>query len=143
VTTEAIQRSQFEADAAFVARMEASLPAGAAVYQLPYAAFPESPPVEKMGAYEHFRPYLHAKSLRFSHGSTRGRADDRWHQQIRELPTDEFVTAILQAGFSGIYIDRRGYADGAKGLETELAAQLKQQALVSGTGQQSFFVLAH
>lgn len=143
VLGESIQRTQFEADAAFAARMENLLPAGAAVYQMPYASFPESPPVEKMGGYEHFRPYLHAKSLRFSHACMRGRADDRWHQTIRDLPIEKLFDAIVEAGFAGIYIDRRGYADKAKHLETALAARLGHEPLVSVTGQQSFFVLSH
>lgn len=139
---EAVQRSQFETDAAFVSRMEELLPEGAAVYQLPYASFPESPPVEKMGGYEHFRPYLHAKSLRFSHGSMRGRADDRWHQEICDLPMEKWLNAIAQAGFSGIYIDRRGYADRAEHLEANLAALIGEVPLVSDSGEQSFFALS-
>lgn len=142
VVNEEAQRKQFETDAAFVADIEKLLPEGAAVYQLPYVSFPESPPVEKMGGYEHFRPYLHARSLRFSHGSMRGRADDRWHQDIRELTREEWLKAIAKAGFFGIYIDRRGYTDGAKSLEADLAARLGRQPLVSGSGEQSFFGLS-
>lgn len=142
VELEAVRRRQFEIDAAFANRMEALLPAGAAVYQLPYTSFPESPPVEKMADYEHFRPYLHSKSLRFSYGSVRGRDLDRWHQTIQDLPTDELVKTLRQTGFSGIYIDRRGYADRAQSLEAKLAECLGEQPLVSAGGDQSFFVLS-
>jgi phosphoglycerol transferase len=143
VIGEIIARSQFEADAAFVGQMEALVPEGAAVYQLPYVWFPERAGVEKMGDYEHFRPYLHAKSLAFSYGCMHGRSADCWHRKLSDLPTAKLLEAIADAGYAGVYIDRRGYADEAKGLEADLAALLGRQPLVSGTGEQSFFALSH
>ncbi|MGH7136713.1 MAG: hypothetical protein ACREHD_13305 [Pirellulales bacterium] len=138
---EALNRHQFETDAEFVKHVEAKLPEGAAVYELPYASFPESPAVHKMDAYEHFRPYLHARSLRFSHGAMRGRDADQWHRSLEELPVDEMLDKIADAGFAGIYIDRRGYADEAAQLEAELASRLGQ-SMVSRDARQSFFVLS-
>ncbi|HEV3345144.1 MAG TPA: hypothetical protein VG125_32505, partial [Pirellulales bacterium] len=102
---ETANRRQFVADAEFVARLEAALPPGAAVYQLPYAEFPEGQVVHMMDAYEHFRPYLHSQSLRFSHGAMRGRDGDRWHRSIQGLPIDEFLSEVEEAGFQAIYID--------------------------------------
>jgi phosphoglycerol transferase len=138
---EAVNRIQFEADAEFAARMEALLPAGAAVYQLPFALFPEAPAVHKMEAYEHFRPYLHSKSLRFSHGAVQGRAADQWQRSLADLPVNSLVAAIKQAGFQAIYIDRRGYADAGKELEAALTARLGCPPIVSRDAQQSFFVV--
>lgn len=137
---EALNRGQFEADAEFVKHVEANVPEGAAVYELPYASFPESPAVHKMDAYEHFRPYLHARSLRFSHGAMRGRDADQWHHSLQELPVVEMLDKVADAGFAGIYIDRRGYADEAAQLEAELASRLGQP-LISRDARQSFFVL--
>ncbi|HET6884337.1 MAG TPA: hypothetical protein VFI31_29565 [Pirellulales bacterium] len=137
---EGVIRSQFEADADFAAQMESRLPAGAAVYQLPYAIYPESPPIQKMEAYEHFRPYLHSKSLRFSHGAVQNRAADRWHRSLKDMPADQIVAAIQEAGFQAIYVDRRGYADGGKELETALAARYGCQPIISRDDEQFFFV---
>jgi phosphoglycerol transferase len=139
---EAEGRRQFAADAEFVARMEAALPPNAAVYQLPYAEFPEGLSVHLMDAYEHFRPYLHSRSLRFSHGAMRGRDADRWHRSLDGLPVDKLVDELERAGFQAIYIDRRGYGDGGRELETKLRERLCREPLESKNGDRTCFVLS-
>jgi phosphoglycerol transferase len=136
-------RKQFHADAEFVACIEAALPAGAAVYQLPYTTYPdEASYVHLMGPYEHHRPYLHSRSLRFSHGAMRGREADRWHQAIQGLPLDAFLDAITKAGFQAIYIDRRGYPDRAKQLENELRNRFQSEPLEDRAGDRVCFILS-
>lgn len=142
VPDRAALKKQFYADAEFAGRMEARLPPGAAVYQLPYSSFPEAPLVCQMDAYEHFRPYLHSKTLRFSHGGMRGRPADRWHRAIQLLPIDKFLEAIINADFSAIYIDRKGYPDRGRQWEAELQERLGTAPLVSGDDEHSFFLLS-
>ncbi len=56
-------RQQYESDADFGRRLEAELPAGAMVYQLPHVFFPEGQPVQRLqGGYELFRPYFHTRT---------------------------------------------------------------------------------
>ncbi|HWB11214.1 MAG TPA: hypothetical protein VG826_18440 [Pirellulales bacterium] len=136
------RRRQFAVDADFVSQIEAALPPGAAVYQLPYAEFPEAPAVHLMDAYEHFRPYLHSKSLRFTHGAMRGRDADRWHRSLRDLPIDEFLSEVGRAGFQALYIDRRGYGDGGRELEAKLKERLGQEPMESKSGDRTCFVLS-
>ncbi|HUY35993.1 MAG TPA: hypothetical protein VMV69_24860 [Pirellulales bacterium] len=134
-------RAQFANDAEFVARIEAALPEGAMVFQLPYARFPEFVAPHVLGEYEHFRPYFHSDSLRWSYGAMKGRAEDLWQRELASRPLDEQVRAIAAKGFRGIYIDRHGFADQAAELESGLSRLLGAQLIESGDRRMSFFQL--
>src|SRR2546425_3209315 len=132
-------RSENASDADFVRRIEAMMPGGAMIFQLPYVEFPENPPVNLMQDYEHFRPYLHSKNLRWSYGAIRGRENDRWQNLTANLPLDQFLETISLAGFSGVYVDRKGYPDNGSEMEAKLANLLDTKPLVSANGQMVFF----
>ncbi len=134
-------KADFENDAEFVRRIEAAVPTGSMVFQLPYFPFPEAPHIVELGDYEEFRPYFHSRSLRWSYGAMKGRNDDKWQSEVAERSREEFVQAIAERGFAGIYIDRLGYADRAAALEAELTDILGQPPLVSGNIRMSFFPL--
>ena len=101
----------WRADDAFVAAMEQRLPADADVAQLPYMSYPEHGPVHGMADYDQFQGYLHSEDLRWSYGAVRGRAAD-WMAQHALLAPERLATAAAAAGFSAVYLDRAGYADG-------------------------------
>ena len=128
-------------DADFVRRIEAAVPRGSMIFQLPYVPFPENETVNLMQDYEHFRPYLHSKTLRWSYGAIKGRDNARWQMSTANLPTDQFLEAISLAGFSGVYLDRKGYSDNGAELETKLRSILGIEPLVSANYQMSFFNL--
>jgi len=111
---------RIEADRAFTAQLEQALPPGAMVFQLPVSAFPEHPPIERMADYEHFRPFLFSKNLRFSYGGTKGRPREAWQAQVEQLPPAEMIAQLEQYGFAAIYIDRNGYADNGTALIADL-----------------------
>lgn len=113
-------------DARFVEALESVLPPGAMVLQLPLKQFPESGPVHQMSDYEHLRPYLHSRSLRFSYGTIKGRSDSDWQAELQKLPVAELATRAATYGFSAVYVNRRAYVDGARGLEAQLKEQLGQ-----------------
>jgi phosphoglycerol transferase len=129
---------QVEADRAFVREMEAALPAGALVFQVPVMEFPESP-AAGLASYDHFRPYLHANGLRFSFGTNKGREADRWQQELQRLlfagavPNQQaqridfqvasvraVIAALRERGFAALYLNRNGFPDQGKGLEKGL-----------------------
>ncbi|MDT4896044.1 MAG: hypothetical protein QOH25_1121 [Acidobacteriota bacterium] len=134
-------KNEYQSDSDFVNNVEASLPARAMIFQLPYVPFPENPPVNKMVDYEHLKGYLHSKTLRWSYGTIKGEKDDLWQNSVAAKPVDEFVEEISRAGFMGIYINRDGYADDAAKLETELTALLGVKPLASRKGNLIFFNL--
>ena len=133
--------AESESDADFVNRIEAAVPSGVMIFQLPYVAFPENPPINQMQDYEHFRPYLHSKKLRWSYGAIKERGTANWQMTTANLPADQFLEAISLAGFSGVYVDRKGYTDDGADLEAKLRSLLEVDPLISGNKQMSFFDL--
>ncbi len=99
---------RFRADKRFFAKVEAEAP-GARVFCLPYIAFPESPPVNQMAAYEHARGYLLTDSLTWSFGAIKRREVDTWQRDVAFKSPDEFLRRIAARGFDAVFIDTRGY----------------------------------
>ncbi len=130
-------------DADFFGRVEATLPRGAMVFQLPYTRFPEWAARHQMGDYEHFRAYLHSRALRWSYGAMANREADAWQKHTAGLPTPRMVEALALTGFGGLYVDRRGYpAERLLELEAQLRGCLGDPPLVSADGQRSCYDLS-
>ena len=110
---------QISSDRKFVADMEAALPTGAMVFQLPIMDFPESP-LRTETSYDHLRPYLFSQHLRFSFGSMKGRPREQWQHEIEKLSLADAVAAIKTRGFSALYVSRPGYGEVARELEENL-----------------------
>jgi hypothetical protein len=131
--------AEWRSDEGFVRAIDARLPDGAMVFQLPYVPFPETAPVNRMVDYDELRGYLHSDDLRWSYGAVKGRADP--DAALAAEPVPALVRDVAAAGFAGIYVDRFGYTDQAAQLEGELAAALGTKPLVSENGRLSFFEL--
>ena len=72
----------------------------------------------------------------------KGREGDEWQRSLTRAKPEELLRTLALAGFRGLYIDREGYADRAKALESELAKRLGAEAFVSADGKRSFFDLS-
>lgn len=132
----------YESDKTFTAGVERLLCPNCAVYQIPYVAYPEVPPVNELGAYDQLVGYLNSKTLRWSFGGIKGREGDLFFRQLATEPLAKQIQAAREKGFSGIWVARRGYDDHGAKVEAELARILgKPPALVSPNGDLSFFVL--
>jgi hypothetical protein len=136
-------RSEFANDSEFMSQVQAALPTGAMVFQLPYVAFPESPSLHELRDYELFRGYLHSKTLRWSYGAIKDRATDVWQKRVAEMPVEYMVEALSAANFSGIYLDRRGYADQGAEIIRKLAAVISERPNTSRNGHLVFFSLVN
>ncbi len=121
-------------DAAFVRSLEAALPPGAMLFQLPVVDFPEGPRVNRATDYEHLRPYLHSRSLRFSYGSDKGREPDAWQRRAAALDPETLADALERIGFAGVLVNRKGYEDGGRELRERLAASGRLEAWESPDG---------
>ncbi|MBI5691640.1 MAG: hypothetical protein HZC55_16275 [Verrucomicrobia bacterium] len=104
------------------AELEAALPPGAMVFQLPVLGFPEVVPPFRLADYEHFRPYLVTTGLRFSYGAAKYRARSRWQRDLENVPTETLVRRLESYGFAALYLNRKGYEDRAEKLLRELDA---------------------
>lgn len=131
---------EFKNDHDFVAKIEAIVPKGSAIYQLPYFPFPETPPIYHLADYSHFRGYLHSADLKWSYGAMKGRDGDLFFRALSQQSLTKQIETIQRLNFSGIYVDRRGYEDQGKAIEAELASLLSGvQAIVSEDHQLVFF----
>ena len=118
-------KALYENDKTFIQAIEKSLPINAAVYQLPYMAYPENSSVNSLGSYDQARGHLHSSSLNWSFGGIRGREGDWFYRKLALLPISQQTVVIKAMGFSGIYLDRRGYLGSASDKRCALYADSK------------------
>lgn len=133
---------QIESDREIVEKMEAVLPAGAMVFQIPIMEFPEAP-VPGLSPYDHLRPYLFSDHLRFSFGSMKGREDTRWQKELAKLSLGDAVKKLRELGFQAILINRNGFPDKAKGFLESLAGMGFSQVIESPAGDLVCVLLIH
>ncbi|NML62586.1 sugar translocase [Massilia sp. RP-1-19] len=132
----------FALDRDFVGAIEKSLPAGSAVYQLPYMGFPEVGPRERMEAYDHMAGFLHSRTLRWNYAGMKGREGDLFYRALAQEPMARQLDVMRRLGFAGIYLDRGGYADHGQAAVAELTALLgAAPSLVRADGEVVFFRL--
>lgn len=105
----------------FVKQLEATVPAGSSVFQLPITGFPPDGGREQMMPYDHGRAYLASTSLHWSWPSfsLRHRA---WQDQLNGLEPAQLVEALAFSDFRLIWIDRFGYADKGEEIVSSLIA---------------------
>jgi phosphoglycerol transferase len=111
------------------------------VFQLPAASYPEAGPVHRMPDYAHLNCHVYTRTLRFSYGTNRNRRWDEWHQYVARLSAADMVHALAVAGFDGVYVDRRGYADDGESMVSKLRELLGPEAVAHGSGEQLLFRL--
>lgn len=133
--------AEFDADRQFVNMVEATLPEGVAVFQLPYTPYPEGGPVHEMYDYAHTRGYLHSAKLRWSYGAVKGRPMATRQQQTSELPPGKFLEEITANGFDAVWVDRFGYPHRNATIETDLAKVADGPPLVSENGRFAVYAL--
>lgn len=113
----------------------------AMIYELPYMDFPEAGLVNDLQDSELFMGYLFTDDIRWSYGGMRGR-----NVAAKKLFFDEgmsllFVKNILDAGFSGVYIDTKGYEDGGEKIIDFYSHDLGLQPLISDNNKLYYYDL--
>lgn len=131
-----------ESDREFTRQIEARLPKAAMVFQVPTMEFPESP-APGMPSYDHFRPYLHSKDLRFSFGGVKGRSWLQWQQEVAQLGSlPEVISRIESYGFAAVYGNRRGLQDNGDGILKSMR-ELGYTEVIESKAGDLFCVLIH
>ncbi len=131
--TDAVARS-VASDRDFVGELEARLPAGSMVFQLPVMDWPESPSVHRVFQNEQMKPYIHSEGLRFSHGSNGGRPREAWQRIVEKLAPAEMASALENYGFAAILVSRRGFRDGGRALVDGLRFSGRPILVASASG---------
>jgi phosphoglycerol transferase len=132
--------TSFDSDKAFFTGIEAELPQGSMVYQLPYRPYPESPPTYGSADYDLLRPYLQTESLRWSYGGMKGRESD-WQEQLQGLSAADLTRDILAVGYQAYVIDLAGYPDYGAQIERDITTVTGRQPRHSADQRWSFFDL--
>ena len=136
----AAQKSADEARE-FFARVQDVVPRGALVFQLPYWAFPEGGRTPRWPDYAHLRGYLYTSGIGWTYGAMKGRDADKWYRMASLMPAGSLAQWLPLHGFSGLYVDRSGYADEGKSAVAQLDAVLGRPDLLSRDGKLLFYRL--
>jgi phosphoglycerol transferase len=112
--------ADYKSDQGFFGALEKTLPIGGMVFELPVKDYPEMGPIRNMGDYEHFRPMLHTKELRFSYGTIKGRGDIEWQKDLSSKDSGGMIAALESYGFSAILINRKAYEDRGELLKSKI-----------------------
>jgi hypothetical protein len=105
-----LMAERFRADKRFYRQIEEAMPPESKIFCLPHARFPESPPTNKMGVYEHARGYVMTDHLYWSYGAIKYRETDAWLQDVAlEQNAEKKLRRIVARGFDGLLIDGRGF----------------------------------
>jgi len=137
----ASNKNWYDSDRDLVRRIEARVPAGAAIFVLPYVSFPESASVVGLTANDQFRTYLHATRTRWSFPTMRARNGDRFARETAAQAPAEMLRTLVAAAFDGVLIHRDGFADDGTEIEKALTAAVGVAPLVSQNGRLSFIDL--
>ncbi|WP_018860010.1 hypothetical protein [Rhizobium sp. 42MFCr.1] len=137
-----LDKAQAVDEADLVARMQARVPRVTQVYQLPERPFPLDAGKDRMGTYDHGRPFLWSEKIRWSWPSFSYRSE-AWHERIGSLSDPQFVENLIVSGFNGLWLDRYGYSDQElPEIEAMLQRQIGIPNLESTSKRYAFFDLS-
>lgn len=134
--------ASFHSDQRFFGALQAKLPAGAMVFQLPYMAYPESLPKAGASESDQLKPYLQTTTLRWSGGGIKGRPQTDWPAEMERRLPEDMTKDLAIIGFSGILIDRVATDDHGYSLEQGLEPYTGEPEMVSDDGRWAYLSLA-
>ena len=112
------------------------------IFQLPFISSRQHTPFNGIGEYEHFRPFLHSTTLRWSYRAMQGSSVERWQSRVSGLSTDQMLRQIAANGFRGVYIDLRGYLnDEGQVIIEEIQSITGADYIVSEHGFMKYFYI--
>jgi phosphoglycerol transferase len=131
-------------DKYFVEKIEGLMNPGGAVFQFPYMAFPEVPPISGVETYGLARGPINSNTIKWSYGAIKGRKADDLFKVLSEQDITKQLELIRSIGFNGIYIDRRGFTDQGLQIEQQIEQFLKiKPSIVSLDNNLSFFLITN
>ncbi|MFZ4487524.1 MAG: hypothetical protein ACOYO9_13140, partial [Candidatus Nanopelagicales bacterium] len=93
----------------YATNVNTAIPGDCGVLQLPYMAYPEFGVQRGINDYDHFWTSLTNPGKRWSYGAVKNTDASVWAAQLPQVPTDEQVQMLREAGFCAIHLDTRGY----------------------------------
>jgi phosphoglycerol transferase len=120
--------ASYTSDDTFTQQIESTVESGCLLYQLPYIAFPESPPVNGATDSDELRMFLHSADLRWSAGGIKGRAPIDEVGAYASLPVPAMLMAIRGIDACGVVVDRAAYADGGGPVVDQIRSVVGESA---------------
>ncbi|WP_292938394.1 hypothetical protein [Noviherbaspirillum sp.] len=117
---------------AAVARLERAFPAGASVLELPFTGYPPISHFQEMMSYDHGRPYLWSRHVKWSWPSFT-RQHRTWQNKLNALYGSDLVRAAALSGFDAIWLDRAAYKDQGREMLASLASGNAQHVDIDST----------
>jgi phosphoglycerol transferase len=137
----AVSAAMWNSDEAFVRQIEATVPAGSLMFQLPYMAFPEAGTAYEAGDADLLKLSLHSTQLRWSLGGIKGRPETDWGWKLVQRPPDQVVDVVTKMGFAALVVDRAATPDHGAALEAAYAPFAGPVAFASLDGRWAFLDL--
>jgi phosphoglycerol transferase len=121
-------------------RVEARLPAGTLVYQLPARRSPLEPAANRMAPLDAFRPQSLSRGLRWSYPAS-SPALQRLQADAAATPARDLPALLAGRGVGAIVIDRFGYEDDGTAVLAELQSVAGATAMLMTTSRYAVLVV--
>ncbi len=135
------EAAAFHSDQTYFGGLEANLPPGSAIFQLPYRQFPESQLINGTTESDQLRPFMNSTTLRWSAGGIKGRPQTDWPELVTAESTRNMTRDLAVIGFAGILVDRFATDDRGRLLEEQLATYTGPVQSVSPDGRWAYLSL--
>jgi phosphoglycerol transferase len=110
-------------------------------YQLPESPFPLDAGTQKMGVYDHGRPYIWSQHLKWSWPNF-SRKGQTWLEKIGNPSEPKFFQNLADSGFNAVWLDRNGYDESSLELiQNQLHNILGRPLIVSEYGRYEVYSL--
>jgi len=140
----ATTKKEFISDDLFVKAIEKTVDNNDMIFEFPILSKAIGAPVNKLGVYELYRPYLHSTKTRWSYGDSPGGNSDIWQQSLTTLPLGGIIDNITKTGFKGLYIDSFAYtSEDFTKLIKSIQLELNQVPLKSENSRLYYFDLSN
>jgi phosphoglycerol transferase len=114
----------------FMRQLESRVPPNTMVLQLPLRVYLNDDGVGRMGTYDHFKPYLASRTLRFSYPAL-SNAQFRWQTAAGGMTPQTLARHAAGEGFAAILIDRFGYDDGGALVTAAIRSVAGQRSILA------------
>jgi phosphoglycerol transferase len=132
--------ARWRMDTTFISQIETVVPRNAGIYVLPYFEYPEAGPKNNLAGYQLANGFLISKHLAWSYGGVAGRPGDLMFRALATQPASVQLLQLRKLGFSGVYIDLRGYKDHGAEIVKEFSEALSSNpTLTRADGNVVFF----
>ena len=134
-------KKMYDSDRTFFTQVEEVVESGM-VFSFPVEIYPEGPEVCTSIPYGTLIGNMYTKTVRWSGGAVKGR-DLAWQVAINNMPLEESANRLMDLGFKGIVISKRGYSLTAfTAIMKELRSHSNGPLLMSKDGMWIFTELA-